>query len=178
MKISIDLNCGRALRYGQLLLILSFSLLPVTAYAEHEVDHRYNVKGFVLDENEAPLADSAVTIRLGGSVIGSQKTDSKGYYSIQLHLHDTDLGKKLQIKTAAGDATIRATFTPGDKATRRVHYANLVGSNLIEERLAGSGFPSWVYVAAGAFIILATLMFAPELKRWLRRQRKRASTRG
>ena len=161
-----------------LLLVVCFSLLPGAASAKHEADHRYNVKGFVLDENEAPLADTVVTIRVGGSVIGSQKTDSQGYYNIELHLHDTDLGKKLRIKTAAGEATIRAAFTLGNKATRRVHDANLVGGKLIEQRLAGTGFPTWVYVTAGAFIILAVMMFAPELRRWVRRRRKRAWTKG
>ena len=123
------------------LLTICLALLPAPALAKHEADHRYNVKGFVLDENEQPLADSAVTIRSGNGVIGYQKTNSQGYYNISLHLHDTDLGKKLRVQTVVGEATMRVRFTPGNKATRRIHYANLIGDKLVENHLYIAAIP-------------------------------------
>ncbi len=156
------------------LLAVCLALLPAPALAKHEANHRYNVKGFVLDENEQPLADSAVTIRSGNSVIGYQKTNSQGYYNIPLHLHDTDFGKKLQVRTAAGEATIRATFTPGNKATRRVHYANLIGGKLVENQFSRRRFPASVYIASTAAVVAvsAIIIVARQAKR--RRRRKLA----
>ncbi len=159
------------------LLIISFSLVPITAFAEHEADHRYNVKGFVLDENNAPIAGTTVTIRLGNIVRGSQKTDSRGYYNVRLHLHDTDLGKQLRITTAAGEVTTRVRLTPGDRRTARVHHANIVGGKLIEEPRAGNWIPWWGY-AGGGFMILVVLMFTPDVKRWVKRRRRRKAVKG
>ena len=156
------------------LLAVCLALLPAPALAKHEADHRYNVKGFVLDENEQPLADNAVTIRSGNDVIGHQKTNSQGYYNIQLHLHDNDLGKKLQVRTVLGEATIRARFTPGNRATRRVHYANLIGGKLVENQLSRRRFPTSIYIASIAAVVAvsATIIMARQAKR--RRRRKLA----
>jgi hypothetical protein len=159
------------------LLAVCLALLPAPALAKHEADHRYNVKGFVLDENEQPLADSPVTIRSGNGVIGHQKTNSQGYYNIQLHLHDNNLGKKLQVQTAVGEATIRVRFTPGNKATRRVHQANLIGGKLVENQLSRRRFPASVYVAGTTAVVAvsALIIVARQAKR--RRRRKLAKVR-
>jgi hypothetical protein len=159
------------------LLAVCLALLPNPAAAEHEADHRYNVKGFVLDENEQPLADSAVTIRSGNSVIGHQTTNSQGYYNIQLHLHDTDLSRRLQVRTAVGEATIRASFTPGNNATRRVHYANLIGGKLVENQLSRRRFPASVYIGSitAVVVVFATIIIAHQAKR--RRRRRLAKVR-
>jgi hypothetical protein len=154
------------------LLAVCLALLSDPASAEHEANHRYNVKGFVLDANEQSLADSTVTIRSGNSVIGHQKTNSRGYYNIQLHLHDSDLGRRLQVRTAAGEATIRVRFTPDNKATRRVHYANLIGGKLVENQLSRRRFPASVYIASIAVVLAvsATIIVARQAKRRRRRQ--------
>ncbi len=159
------------------LLAVCLALLPAPALGKHEADHRYNVKGFVLDENEQPLADSPVTIRSGNDLIGHQKTNSQGYYNIPLHLHDTDLGKKLQVQTTVSKATIRVRFTPGNKATRRVHYANLIGGKLVENQLSRRRFPASVYVASAAAVVAVStiVIVARQAKR--RRRRKLAKVR-
>jgi hypothetical protein len=126
------------------------------ATALHEIDHRYDVTGFVLDEKQQAVANSPVSIRLGNEVIGYQETNEQGYYRIRLHLHDVDLGKTLSLKTAAGEGVIRVTVTPGDAKTERIHYANLVGGKLIERRLSRSRYPVWLYGAA-AVLVLASI---------------------
>lgn len=125
------------------------------ATALHEIDHRYDVTGFVLDEKEQPIANSPVSIRLGNEVIGYQETNGQGYYRIRLHLHDVDVGKTLSVKTAAGEGAVRVTLTPGDAKTERIHYANLVGGKLIERRISRSRYPIWLYGAA-AVLVMAT----------------------
>ena len=123
------------------------------ATALHEIDHRYDVTGFVLDDEKQPLANSPVSIRLDKEVIGYQETNAQGHYRIRLHLHDADLGKTLSVKTVAGEGVIRVTLTPGDARTERRHYANFVGGELIEEPL--SRYPIWLYGAAAALLMAA-----------------------
>ncbi len=148
-----------------------FCLVPALASAEHEIDHRYNVTGFVLDESGRPLGNSGVSIRMGDSAIGYQETNAQGYYNIRLHLHDTDLGRKLTVKTQTGEATIAVTFTLGDHATRRIHYANLIGGKLTEGPLSRWRYAAWVYIAPVAAVLLLSAGFVVE--RRLRRARKR-----
>lgn len=136
------------------LVIVSMAGFQVAA-ALHEIDHRYDVTGFVLDEKEQPVANSSVSIRLGNEVIGYQETNSQGYYRIRLHLHDVDLGKTLSVKTAAGEGAIRVAFTPGNAKTERIHYANLVGGKLIERRISRSHYPMWLYGAAAVLVMAA-----------------------
>ncbi len=155
------------------LLLFAFGslLLPAWVLAEHEVDHRYNVAGFVLDDSRRPLANSAVSIRMGNDTIGHQKTNSQGYYNMRLHLHDADLGRRLLVKSETGEATITVTFTPGDNATRRVHYANLIGGKLVEEPLSRSRYSVWIYVAPVAVVLLLYVAYVTDKRR--KRARKR-----
>jgi hypothetical protein len=143
-----------------------FTLLPAAAQAEHEVNHRYNVTGFVLDEKERAIANSDVTIRMGNNVIGFQQTNSQGYYNIRLHLHDSDLGQKLTVKTEAGEATIAVRFSPDDQSTRRISYANVIGGRLVDEPLSRWRYPIWVYatVALVVFGAAAGIMTAKRVK--------------
>lgn len=165
-------------RYPRLPLwpLMFVLLLPGPALATHEADHRYNVKGFVLDENEAPVANSTVTVRSGNEVIGYQTTNSRGYYNIQLHLHDSDLGKRLRLQTGAGEATIQVTFTPGDKTSRRIHHANIIGGQLVETRLWRRSIPTWTYVTTivGIVVVTTAIVFARRLQRLRKRRLRQA----
>lgn len=147
-------------------------LVPTWASAEHEVDHRYEVTGFVLDEQEKPLAHTGVGIRLGNDAIGYGRTNAEGYYHVRLHLHDADLGRRLTLKTESGEAIITVTFTPGDNATRRIHYANLIGGKLVEGRFSRMRYALWVYVAPVAVVLLLAGAYVLEQRR--RRARRRA----
>lgn len=152
-------------------LVVTVGLLALggLARATHEVDHRYDVRGYVLDGTEKPLADTDVTILMNNQVLGFGKTDADGFYSIRLHLHDPDRGKKLQIKTAAGVADIRVTLTPGDTSTKRVHYANFSGGQFLEKKLPRRGFPVWGYGVMVVVVGTAAVMIERRMKRRKRR---------
>jgi hypothetical protein len=152
-----------------LVLTVGAFVLSGLALATHEIDHRYDVMGYVLDEKQMPLSDTDVSILMNNQVLGFGKTDADGFYSIRLHLHDSDYGKKLQIKTAAGVADIRATLTPGDKTTRRVHYANFSGGQFLEKKLPRKGFPVWGYGIVIVVIGTAAVMIERHTKRRKRR---------
>ena len=152
-----------------LVVTVVFFALSGLALATHEIDHRYDVTGYVLDEKQMPLSDTDVSILMKNQVLGFGKTDADGFYSIRLHLHDSDRGKKLQIKTAAGVADIRVILTPGDKTTRRVHYANFAGGQFLEKKLPGRGFPVWGY----GIIIVVMGTAAVVIERHIKRRRRR-----
>ena len=159
-------------------LIWSIAWSPA-ALATHEADHRYWVTGYVLDENEKPLGKSTVTFHMQNKVIGTTKTSSKGFYNHMLHLHDNAHEKFIRVRTAAGSASIRVKFTPGDKVTKREHHANFIAGKLIEGKRPGSGFPMWGYGAIAVVVIVpAALMVGRRSKRAAKRSRKGKGAKG
>ncbi|MDH3688235.1 MAG: hypothetical protein OEU36_01965, partial [Gammaproteobacteria bacterium] len=152
------------------------TVFPPIVVATHEVDHRYEIQGFVLDKDRKPLADEPITIRFEREVIGNARTDDKGAYGIQLHLHDADINKELKIEAVDGEYGIRVTFAPGDKVTRRVHRVDIVDGELAEETASdGKGrLPSGVYLIGAAVVLVgAASILTPLVKRRVRAQRKR-----
>ena len=156
----------KTMRTPLLILILACLLLPVAAIAEHEADHRYNIRGYILDENDKAIAGREVTIFADGVLLASGKTDTAGYYSLHLHLHNEDRGRRLSLNAGAQRAEIRVDFDPQDKHTARVHEANLVGGKLVEQALHRWRTPSWIYPLAGFIVLGFTLVM-------LERRRKR-----
>ncbi len=148
---------------------VGFLSLSGLALATHEADHRYHIMGYVLDEKQMPLSGTDVSILMNNQVLGFGETDADGFYSIRLHLHDPDRGKKLQIKTAAGVADTRVTLTPGDRTTKRVHYANFSGGQFLEKKLPRRGFPVWGYGIIIVVIGTAAVMIERHIKRRKRR---------
>jgi len=116
-------------------LIRLFFLLLVTttpAYADHEPNHRYEVQGYLLDANRNPVPGVGIAISSGNQILGNAVSEDNGFYYMKLHLHDTSIGRKLQISTADFSGTIVMKATAGDKTTRRLHYANFIGGKLQE----------------------------------------------
>jgi hypothetical protein len=148
----------------RLTLIFVCLLLPLNSIAEHEADHRYNVRGYILDANERAIADREVVISADGNLLASGKTDSYGYYSLHLHLHNEDRGRLLSLKAGPQRAEIRVDFDPQDRQTARVHDASLVGGSLIEKPLDRWRIPLWIYPLAG-FVVLGFVLVALERRR-------------
>lgn len=148
----------------KLLVILACLLLPVSAIAEHEADHRYEVHGYVLDDNENPVPGREVAIFADGGMLARGTTDSDGYYSLHLHLHNQDRGRRLNLHAGPDRAEIRVRFDPEDNHTARVHAANLVGGRLVEKELNRWRTPPWIYPLAG-FIVLGFVLVTLERRR-------------
>lgn len=147
------------------LIIAALCLLASgTVMAEHEVDHRYQVRGFVLDADENALAGREVVLANGGTVLASGRTDSSGYYSIHLHLHNEDLGRRLQLRAGNARGEIRVSFDPQDRSSVRIHDANLIGGKLVEGSLGRWRTPTWLYVLA-AFVVLGAALVMLEKRR-------------
>jgi hypothetical protein len=127
------------------LLFVAIHLLAAPAvWATHEVDHRYAVRGYVLDDAQQPVTGTSVSIRLADRSVGFATTDGEGFYSIDMHLHDSDIGKRLVVQAGESQANIQMQAAHGDRTTHRVHHVNFVAGELIEDELGKGPFPVWV----------------------------------
>ena len=122
-------------------------------WAEHEVDHRYNIRGYILDKNQQAISNQNVQVFDGSKLLGENKTDSAGYYSLHLHLHNSDKGRKLRLRSGSNEAEIRATFDVDDLSSLREHDANFVGDQFVGEDLDRIRIPPWSYPLAGLILV-------------------------
>jgi hypothetical protein len=136
-----------------ILAVVTGCLMVTSVSAEHEVDHRYNIRGYVLDESQRGIGDVNVQAFDGGSMLESIKTDSDGYYSLHLHLHNTDNRKILKLRAGSHEAELRVTFDPSDITTLRVHDANFVAGEFVEGELNRFRMPPWMYPVAGLLVL-------------------------
>lgn len=160
-----------------MILAVILSAWPAaSALALHETDHRYDLMGYVLDANERPITGVRVVGHLGNKPMGSGSTDASGYYRFRMHLHDSDVGRELRIKTADAEGTVRVALTPGDASTERIHHVNFIAGKLVEGELSGrgGGFPMPALIAGGAVVLLAGAYVAARQLRRARRRRARA----
>ena len=134
-------------------ITILYLLATTNAWAEHEVDHRYNIRGYVLDENQRAIKDLNVSAFDGGSLLASSITDSDGYYSLHLHLHNSDNHRKLRLQAGTHVSDLRVTFDPKDLNTLRVHGANFVAGEYVEGELGRFRIPPWVYPVGGLLVL-------------------------
>jgi hypothetical protein len=106
--------------YKILGLVLSvFLLSSIPVRAEHTPDHRFTVSGYVYDEAGKPAPGPVIIKDVKGDVLGSTEAGRSGYYSIQIHLHDSNVGNTLTVNTEAGKKELIVKFDPKDKTTER-----------------------------------------------------------
>lgn len=147
-----------------LLVIVAWSLFVANAWAEHEVDHRYNVRGYILDKDQQGISNQEVQVFDGNNSLGKGKTDSAGYYSLHLHLHNQDRGRKLMLRSGSNEAELRVNFDTTDLSTLREHDANFVGGEFVEGKLNRFHIPPWAYPLAG-FVLLGFIVVKLEKRR-------------
>jgi len=145
-------------------------------WAEHEVDHRYNVRGYVLDGNQQGISDQDVRVFDGSSLLGETRTDSAGYYSLHLHLHNADNHRILKIRTGANEAKLRVTFDAKDLSTVRIHEANFIGGEYIEGKIGRFRIPPWIYPLGGLLALAVIVVFLEKRRKKKIRQKQSGST--
>ncbi|MFC6671040.1 hypothetical protein [Marinobacterium aestuariivivens] len=123
----------------------------------------------MLDEQENPRPDVKVVAIADNGLSGQRVTDHRGFYSINLHLHNEDLGRMLTVRAGEQEARIRVSFDPNDTTTNREHDLNFIGNSVTETDLGFRGLPTWAYVSGG----LALLVFAATRLARLQKRRKR-----
>ena len=165
------------MRVSIVILLIAAVLANGPVAAEHEPDHRYTVEGYVLAANQNPLAGVPVVIRLGDDRSARGTTDKSGYYSLRLHVHNADLGKRIAISAGAHKADIAIVFDPANTTMARIHYANFIGGSFSETRITRGldqwRFLIWIIVAVVAIAVVAWGYRAH--KRHNKRQRQQAA---
>jgi hypothetical protein len=157
-------------------LAVLLTVLPIgQALSLHELDHRYDVMGYILSADRQPISGVTVAGRVDGDRMGSGRSDSNGYYRFRMHLHDSDLGRELRLKTPEHQGTVRISLTPGDASTERIHHVNFVGGKLVEGELPGrAGISTTMVVVGAGAALLLTSLFATRYLRRMHRRRQRA----
>jgi hypothetical protein len=147
-----------------ILSIIAGSLLFTNVWADHEPDHRYNIRGYVLDGSQRGIDNITVQAFAEGKSLGDSKTNADGYYSMHLHLHDEDFHRILKLQAGPHEAELRVTFERGDDTSARIHEANFVDGKYVEGALERFRIPDWSY-AAGGLVLFMTIMVLLEKHR-------------
>ena len=134
-------------------------LLSTNLWADHEPDHRYNVRGYVLDANQRGIDNLTVKVLLEGKALGSTQTNADGYYSLHLHLHDADHHRVLKLRAGQHEAELRVKFDVGDAISARIHEANFIDGKYVEGAIGQFRIPSWSYAVGGLLLIFMIAVF-------------------
>lgn len=135
-------------------------LVATQAAALHEIDHRYTVEGYALDDQQQPRSGVTVVLSMENRALGQAVTSSSGFFSIRAHLHDPDIGKTLELRAGKSRGEIRMQAKHGDQSTARIHHANLIGGKLVEGELKRSSPLVWRYAAGGGIVVLVIAAIA------------------
>jgi len=142
-----------------ILTLIAGCLFCNNVWAEHEADHRYVIRGYVLDSDQKGIANLTVQASSKGELLGTGKTTADGFYSMHLHLHNSDYHRVLKLRAGSHEAELRVTFDVNDKTSARIHEANFVGGKFVEGGLGRFRIPSWSYAVAGLVLFMASLVF-------------------
>ncbi len=130
----------------------------------------------MLDENNRGIGNLDVVVSDGGGLLNSSKTESAGYYSIHLHLHNADNRRKLRLRAGLNEAELRVKFDPSDLNTLRVFDANFIAGEYFEGSLSRFRPPPWVYPLAGLFALGFILVMLEKRRKKKIRQNKAAAS--
>ena len=139
-----------------------------TVLAEHEVDHRFIVEGFVCGGDGTVVPETEVMVKDTRVSVGKMGyTDSRGHYKVTLHLHNDNQGDPILITAKDQERRITATFDPKDLHTERKVTVNF-GSGCVTEESS-----SWVYYGVGLGAVVAAAVAGATLMRKRRQPMKR-----
>ena len=118
----------------QILLILTSLLCAVflvPAFATHERDHRFTIYGTVRDGSRFPgvrLPHQTVVVRdaITNKELQRGLTDADGKFSLVLHVHSSDVGKRVLLQSSGVSKQLTLQFEPGDIATERQAQIDIV----------------------------------------------------
>jgi len=131
-------RCHRSLLRGALGVIMAMGLLTPAAWAppaqaEHEVQFRYTVLGYVKEVSGKPRKGVALEVtreKTGLSYPG--ETDASGLYVIVTRLADESLGERLLVRAGPRSLRIAAQFYPADHAAERGTRVDFTGDKATE----------------------------------------------
>jgi hypothetical protein len=150
--------------------VVAWAAAGTGVWAEHEVDHRFTVEGYVCGADGKPAGNQEVMVKdtripLGKTVY----TDSDGFYSITLHLHNENQGDPVLVTAGGSEQHLTAKFDAKDMKSERkmvVHF----GSGCETAQRSSS---RWVYYTVGLGLAGAAALAGAKMIRKQRRPAKR-----
>ena len=130
-----------------LIAVIGLCMIAVPiARAEHEIDHRFVVEGYVCGADGKPMANQEVMVKDTRIPLGkTTNTDSDGFYSVRLHLHNENQGDPILVAAGEREQHVKALFDPKDMKAERKSVVNF-GSGC---EGAQAGTSRWVYYSVG-----------------------------
>lgn len=123
--------------------------------AEHTVDHRYTIEGYVRNADGTPRPHEVVAVTdRPDTRLGVVSTETNGWYRIQLHVHNSDLGRLLTVEANHVTRQIRITFDPQDTTSERRHRVDFVGIQASDVPMTPGASPPYALLALGAAVML------------------------
>jgi uncharacterized protein YeaO (DUF488 family) len=126
-------RCHRSLLRAALWAIVAMGLVAAPALAEHEVQFRYTVVGYVKDASGKPRKGVALEVtrqKTGLSYPG--ETDGLGLYVIVTRMADESRGEGMLVRAGPGSLRITAQFDPANHAAERGTRVDFTGVNATE----------------------------------------------
>jgi len=127
-------RCHRSLLRAIVGVIMALGfLLTAPALAEHEVQFRYTVLGYVKDAAGKPRKGMALEVtrqKTGLSYPG--ETDASGLYVIVTRMADESLGERLLVRAGPRSLQVSAKFDPADHAAERGTRVDFTGAKVLE----------------------------------------------
>jgi cytochrome c553 len=101
---------------------------PKPIFVKSNVSHGFIVYGYVRDKSGNPVPDVTVVAKplKEGRESHEAKTNKEGYYEIFLHIHNEDVGTKVEVTAKGVKKEITANYNPEDKVTKRQAAVDLV----------------------------------------------------
>ena len=120
------------------LIALALAVAPVApAAAEHTVDTRYVVLGFVKDAQGKLRPGQVVdVVRDKTGFAYSGRTDEQGFFVVVVRLGDESAGEALTLRIGPATTTVTARFDPTNHADDRGTRVDLDGPKFVERTTA------------------------------------------
>jgi hypothetical protein len=117
------------------LIVLVLAAAPVAA--EHTVDTRYVVLGFVKDAQGKLRPEHAVeVVRDKTGLAYSGRTDAQGFFVVVVRLGDESAGETLTLRIGPATTRVTARFDPANHTDDRGTRVDLDGAKFVERTAA------------------------------------------
>ncbi|MGH7230745.1 MAG: hypothetical protein ACREJU_05215 [Nitrospiraceae bacterium] len=142
------------------MIVSSLGLFLATVRAEHEIDHRFIVEGFVCGSDGKAISETEVMVKDTRVSVGKMGyTDNRGHYKVTLHLHNDNQGDPILVTAKDQEQRTTATFDPKDLRVERKVTVNF-GSGCVTEDSS-----SWIYYGVGLGVMIAAAVAGATLVR-------------
>lgn len=109
------------------------ALTAVPAVADHTVDTRYVVLGFVKDAQGKLRSGQVVeVVRDKTGFEYSAQTDDQGFFVVRVRLGDESLGETLTVRSGGATTTVTVRFDPANHADDRGTRIDLDDRKFVE----------------------------------------------